>query len=88
MFIVTEDPVHVHLRREVHPHEAGDALGLSLLGDGQDVVSASQGEGLAVQHEVDVRQRVDGVTVHEELTSSGNQLNSWVMSNEFVFKRC
>ena len=74
--ILTENPVHVHLWREVHPHEAGDTLSLALLGDLQHVVSPSQGEGLAVEHEVDVRQRVDGVTVHEELTSPGNQLNT------------
>ena len=77
VLIVTQDPVHVHLWREVHPHEAGDALGLPLLGDLQDVVSASQGEGLAVEHEVDLRQRVNGVTVHEELPGARDQLNTW-----------
>ena len=73
---VTEDPLDIHLRREVHPREAGDALSLTLLSDGQNVVPAGQSEGLAVEHEVNDGHRVEGVAVDEELSSAGDQLHS------------
>ena len=73
---VTEDPLNIHLRRKVHPHEAGDALSLTLLSYGQNVVPAVQSEGLAVEHEVNVWHRVEGVAVDEILSSARDQLHS------------
>ena len=82
---VAEDPPVGHGGREVEAHEAGDALSLPLLGDLEDVVSVGQGERCAVEHEVDIGQRVDGVTVHEELAGAGDQLNTCGVTERFGF---
>lgn len=73
---VTQDPPARHLWGKVQAHEAGDALGLALLGDLQDVVPPAQGEGSPVEHEVNIGQIINRLAVNKILARAGNELQA------------